>query len=149
VQAPVEIRYAGVLVGRAQTIRRADDGSGRIFLATPDPLPVGTVIELVSEDSTIPGRVVKVTESADAAASGMDVRLIGAEALSGDDPSEHAAVAEVVAPEATGGIPEPIGVGDSMANGTMEYSTGVDASGGVDGAGDTNGAGKRKRKRKR
>jgi hypothetical protein len=75
-EAPVEIRYAGVVIGRAQDAPTAD-GDSSFFLAVREPMPVGSVLHLRSGDRETPARVVRTVESADPAACGMRVRLIG------------------------------------------------------------------------
>jgi hypothetical protein len=71
--APVEIRYAGVVVGSATEILRAAGNESGMFLVTADPLPVGTVVKL--GDGSF-GRVEKVVESTDPRGAGMYVRTV-------------------------------------------------------------------------
>jgi hypothetical protein len=92
-EAPVEIRYAGVIVGRAQEVRSAEGEDLSFFIPIRDPMPVGTLLRLRSGDKETPARVVHAIESTDATACGMQVRLIGE--------------AEVVAPEFIP-APEPV-----------------------------------------
>jgi hypothetical protein len=75
-ESPVEIRYAGVVIGRAQEIR-GGEGDSSFFLAVRDPMPVGSVVHLRTGDRETPARVIHTVESADAAAAGIQVRLIG------------------------------------------------------------------------
>ncbi len=75
-EAPVEIRYAGVVIGRAQDVRPAD-GDSSFFLAVRESMPVGSVLHLRSADRETSARVVRTVESQDPAACGMQVRLIG------------------------------------------------------------------------
>jgi hypothetical protein len=75
-ESPVEIRYAGVVIGRAQEIR-GGDGDSSFFLVVREPMPVGSVVHLRTGDRETPARVVHAVESADAAAAGIQVRLIG------------------------------------------------------------------------
>jgi hypothetical protein len=75
-ESPVEIRYAGVVIGRAQEIR-GSDGDSSFFLVVRDPMPVGSVVHLRTGDRETPARVIHTVESADAAAAGIQVRLIG------------------------------------------------------------------------
>jgi hypothetical protein len=76
-EAPVEIRYAGVVIGRAQEVRGADGDSPSFFLVVREPMPVGSVLHLRAGDRETPARVVRTVESPDATACGMQVRLIG------------------------------------------------------------------------
>lgn len=76
-EAPIEISYAGVVVGRAQEVRSTDRDAEAFFLSLREPMPVGTVVGLRSGGQETPARVVRTVEAADAAGSGMQVRLIG------------------------------------------------------------------------
>jgi hypothetical protein len=83
-QAPLEIRYAGVVIGRAPEMRDAE-GDSTFFLPGKDPMPVGTVVRLRSGERETPARVLRALESADPSLAGMKVRLIGeAEEVSPD-----------------------------------------------------------------
>jgi hypothetical protein len=83
-QAPLEIRYAGVIIGRAPELRDAE-GDSTFFLPGKDPMPVGTVVRLRSGERETPARVLRALESADPSIAGMKVRLIGeAEEVSPD-----------------------------------------------------------------
>jgi hypothetical protein len=76
-EAPLEIRYAGVVIGRAQEVRSADGDDLSFFIPVRDPMPVGTVLRLRSGDQETPVRVVRAVEAADAAVCGMQVKNIG------------------------------------------------------------------------
>jgi hypothetical protein len=71
-QAPVEIRYAGVVVASAQDVRELDGGA--LFLPVRDPLPVGTLVLLRSGSDDLAFRVCHVIESPDPAVSGIQVQ---------------------------------------------------------------------------
>lgn len=71
-QAPVEIRYAGVVVASAQDVRELSDGA--LFLSVRDPLPVGTLVSLRSGADDSLFRVCHVIESSDQTASGMQIQ---------------------------------------------------------------------------
>jgi hypothetical protein len=77
-QAPLEIRYAGVIIGRAQEVRTAE-GEAMFFLPGKEPMPVGTLLHLRSGKGEAPARVVRAVESPDPAICGMQVRLVGEE----------------------------------------------------------------------
>lgn len=79
-QAPLEIRYAGVVIGRAQEVRAAE-GDTMYFLPGKEPMPVGTLLRLRSGRGEAPARVVRAVESPDPAACGMEVRLVGEEEI--------------------------------------------------------------------
>ncbi len=74
----IEIRYAGVVVGRASALRELDgEGLGDVlFLAIPEPLPVGTPVVLGIEERAVAAQVQSVLESPDPARSGMRVRFL-------------------------------------------------------------------------
>lgn len=76
-ESPVEIRYAGVVIGRAQEVRRNEGDSSTFFVAVREPMPVGSVVHLRTGDRETSARVVHTVESGDAATSGFRVRLIG------------------------------------------------------------------------
>jgi hypothetical protein len=76
-EAPLEIRYAGVIIGRAQEVRIAEGDDLSFFIPVRDPMPVGTVLHMRSGDHETPVRVVRAVESTDAATCGMRVRTIG------------------------------------------------------------------------
>jgi hypothetical protein len=76
-ESPVEIRYAGVVIGRAQEVRSPEGDPSAFFLVVREPMPVGSVLHLRSGDRETPARVVHTVESSDPAACGVQVRLIG------------------------------------------------------------------------
>lgn len=73
-ETPVEIRYAGVVVARANEVRRMTVGGVDMFLAMPEPLPAGTVVSLNNDTQA---RIEKVIESVDPSVAGVYVRLLG------------------------------------------------------------------------
>ena len=76
-EAPLEIRYAGVVIGRAQEVRSAEADGPSFFIPVRDPMPVGTVLRMRSGDQETPVRVVRAVEAADVTVCGMQVRTIG------------------------------------------------------------------------
>jgi hypothetical protein len=109
VQAPVEIRYEGAVLAKAVAPSGSLEEGGTLFLPLPDPMPVGTRLELWSDHETTLVRVVKVTESPDSAAAGVSVRHINiAEPVEIFDPEPsvpHAAAPTPVAASATAPAP--------------------------------------------
>jgi hypothetical protein len=95
----VEVRYAGVVVGRGAVreldVAPADSFAGSFFVGIAEPLPVGTLVTLKMGDVVREARVDDVVESAEPSAAGMRVRWGGA------------APARAEAPAAT---PEPVAV---------------------------------------
>jgi hypothetical protein len=75
-EAPVEICYLGVVIGRTQEQPLAADGGTSFFLAVREPMPVGSVVRLRSTAGETLARVVHAVEASDPALSGMQVRLI-------------------------------------------------------------------------
>ena len=75
---PVEIRYEGTVVGKASPISGSIADGGTMFLATLDPLPVGTKLEIAGGGDTAQVRVVRVSEGLSNQAAGMIVRAVGA-----------------------------------------------------------------------
>jgi hypothetical protein len=94
VQAPVEIRYEGTVLAKAVSPSGSLEEGGTLFLPLPDPMPVGTRLELKSDREITLVRVVKVIESADAAVAGISVRPFGhAEPVEVFDPEPSAPLA--------------------------------------------------------
>jgi hypothetical protein len=104
-EAPLEIRYAGVIIGRAQEVRSAEGDALSFFIPVRDPMPVGTVLHMRSGDHETPVRVIRAVEAPDAAACGMRVRTIGeAEEVALEFIPPPAVVAEKIKP----GTPTPV-----------------------------------------
>lgn len=72
----IEVRYAGVVVGRSTKVR--DWGASGAFIGFAEPLPAGTSLVLRGDGIDQPARVVEVIESADPAVAGMQVTFAGA-----------------------------------------------------------------------
>jgi pyruvate dehydrogenase E2 component (dihydrolipoyllysine-residue acetyltransferase) len=73
VDTSVEVRYAGVVVGRGLVLR--DQGAEGTFVGIPEPLPVGTLVTLKIGDEVRQARVDEVVESAEPNAVGMRVHF--------------------------------------------------------------------------
>ena len=73
-ETATEVRYAGVVVGRAAPLRDTD-GAG-VFVLCAEPMPVGTPVSLKIEEAERAARVTEVVESADANLAGMRVRFV-------------------------------------------------------------------------
>jgi fused signal recognition particle receptor len=73
----IEVRYAGVVVGRSAIVRQLDTRG--LFLGITEPLPVGTPVVLHISDRAagedVPGKVVVVSESQELAHAGMRVQF--------------------------------------------------------------------------
>lgn len=78
----IEVRYAGVVVGRSAIIRELDTRG--LFLGITEPLPVGTEVLLRIGDrpgaEEVVGKVETVSESQELARAGMRVRFADARA---------------------------------------------------------------------
>ncbi|HEV3031362.1 MAG TPA: hypothetical protein VG319_06945 [Polyangia bacterium] len=81
----VEVRYAGVVVGRGALVK--DLGPESAFVGIPEPLPVGTPVTLKIGDVVREAHVDDVVESSDATAVGMRVRWGGAAETSRSAPA--------------------------------------------------------------
>jgi hypothetical protein len=93
----IEVRYAGVIVGRTAAVRGLD-GSGA-FIGIAEPLPVGTIVTLKMSDGTKEARVAEVVESAEPNVVGMRVVFdIGARASAPRAAASVAAPAPVAEP---------------------------------------------------
>ena len=109
----IEIRYAGVLLGRATQAR--DQSPAGLFVGFSEPLPIGTAVSLKSSDGERVGKVTEVVESADPAVAGMRVQYrteAGAEPPRAAAPEPAAAAAssvvEAAAAAAAAAAPEPV-----------------------------------------
>jgi pyruvate dehydrogenase E2 component (dihydrolipoamide acetyltransferase) len=71
----VEVRYAGVVVGRGALLKEL--GPDAAFVGLPEPLPVGTLVTLKIGDAVREARVDDVVESAEPTAVGMRIRWGG------------------------------------------------------------------------
>ena len=80
-----EVRYAGVVVGRATQVR--DWTATGAFIGFTEPLPSGTSIELRGENITQAARVAEVIESADVNLAGMRVSFVASSVAPSDSPS--------------------------------------------------------------
>jgi len=92
----VEIRYAGVVVGRSTKVRDWDTGGA--FIGFAEPLPSGTSLVLRGDGVEQKASVVEVFESADPAVAGMQVKFIGAAEAARPAPKPTPAAAPVPAP---------------------------------------------------
>lgn len=99
----IEVRYAGVVVGRSEMIRDLDTRG--VFLGLAEPLPVGTAVTVRSSDrpstEDVAATVEAVFESPDAARAGMRVRFVDPNAARRfGEPAAAAADAHTEAPAA-------------------------------------------------
>jgi hypothetical protein len=104
----VEVRYAGVIVGRGALVKEL--GPEAAFVNVPEPMPVGTLLTLKLGDSVRQARVEEVVEAPDPTMVGMRVRWGGAEARAAAAPAVSAAPEAPSAdsgPAATASPPSP------------------------------------------
>jgi hypothetical protein len=92
----IEVRYAGVVVGRSTKVR--DWGDAGAFIGFAEPLPSGTSLVLKGDGVEQAARVIEVIESADPAVAGMQVKFIGAAEAVRPGPKPAAASAPVLEP---------------------------------------------------
>jgi hypothetical protein len=74
VDSATDVRYSGVVVGRALQLRDRDETGA--FVGFAEPLPVGTALRVKIDDVELAARVTDVVESADAAQVGMRIRFV-------------------------------------------------------------------------
>ncbi len=104
-----EVRYAGVVVGRATQVK--DWTATGAFIGLAEPLPSGTRIELRGDNHVQAARVEQVFESADPNAAGMHVSFLASGSAAGPSTSAAApatsapASAPVAAPPPSGAVP--------------------------------------------
>ena len=94
----VEIRYAGVVVGRSTKVRDWDTGGA--FIGFAEPLPSGTSLVLRGDGVEQKASVLEVFESADPAVAGMQVKFIGAAEAARPAPKPTPAAVPAPAPVA-------------------------------------------------
>ena len=73
-ESAVEVRYAGVGIGRSTLLR--DWSSAGAFIGFAEPMPTGTPLRIEGEGIDQAARVVEVIESADLAVAGMRVEFV-------------------------------------------------------------------------
>jgi hypothetical protein len=125
----IELRYAGVVIGKATVSGPVDEsGDKSVFVSVPDPLPVGTKVGLKIDDRTLEGRVIGVAESTDSAKCGMKVR-IGGVAAAVTSASGAANAPAQPAPAAAGTPSAPAPAMDSAPiDGAVSAEGGTDVS---------------------
>ena len=72
-ETSIELGYAGVVIGRVTVSGEIDENG--LFLPLPDPLPVGTRLNLKIDGRAADARVIAVSESAEPGKAGMKVRI--------------------------------------------------------------------------
>jgi hypothetical protein len=170
VEKTIEVRYAGVVIGRVATVGDVDAQS--VFLGISDPMPVGSTVSLKVDEQLVEGRVQQVTESTEPSRCGMRVRLADANAASLFTPDSHtaevgAASAARPAPPAAAAAPKPAApiaavelgvpvqeivaepsVAESDGTAPSDSGAGDDQGGPAQGAGGGGGGGRRRRRRR-
>jgi hypothetical protein len=166
VENSVEVRYAGVVVGRGALVKEL--GGDAIFVGIPEPLPVGTLVTLKIGDAAREARVEEVVESAEPSSAGMRVRW-GSGAAAGrtapatppreSAPAPTPRAPEPAAPQAAAPMVESgvVVAADSGPSSAIAAEAGDEGSGaipaplslaGASGDGAQPGGGKRRRKRR-
>ena len=112
----IEVRYAGVVVGRSTKVRDWDTAGA--FIGFAEPLPSGTSLVLRGDGVEQAARVVEVFESADPAVAGMQVKFIGAAEAARPAPKPAAAAAQPLPEPAH--VPEPAVATASAPTATAE-----------------------------
>jgi len=74
----IEVRYAGAVVAKSAMVRDLD--AGGFFLSINEPMPVGTVLDLIVDRAAKFGRVEQVIESPESTLAGMRIRFVDAPA---------------------------------------------------------------------
>jgi hypothetical protein len=144
----IEVRYAGVIVGRGALAR--DLGEDGAFVGIAEPLPVGTSVTLKIGDAVREGRVDEVVESADPAVVGMRVSW-GGSARATPAPSAPPAAAVETSSEPSadvGGGPPGVQPAAEVEDVSGDVSDAIPAPMSLSGGAAQNGGGKRRRKRR-
>ena len=98
----IEVRYAGVVVGRATQVK--DWSATGAFIGFTEPLPTGTAIELRGENIAQSARVDQVQESSDPDLAGMRVSFLTPSRS--PSPSSSASESPSSAPPADAALPQ-------------------------------------------
>jgi hypothetical protein len=150
----VEIRYAGVVVGRSTKVRDWDTAGA--FIGFAEPLPSGTSVVLRGDGVEQKARVVEVFESADPAVAGMQVKFIGAAEAARPAPRPAAAVPSAApapaappepAPAAAKADASPVEVSDAPSSAAAPEQ-GDGEPGQAEHGGQAGSGGKRRRRRR-
>ena len=149
VETSIELRYAGVVIGKATVSGPIDEsGESSVFVPVPDPLPVGTKVGLKIDERTLDGRVIAVAESTESSKCGMKIRIGGASSAprssggpaSGAQAAPAPAPAPAAAPAGAAGTPAapaPVMESAPIADGAVSAESGPDLSAAhADGASD-------------
>jgi hypothetical protein len=103
----VEVRYAGVGIGRSTHLR--DWSEAGAFVGFAEPMPTGTPLVLKGDGIEQPARVVQSIESADVSVAGMRVEFTGAaEAAPAQPATAEPATAQPAAPTAASAPVVPV-----------------------------------------
>jgi hypothetical protein len=167
VETSIELRYAGVVIGKATVSGPIDEsGENSLFVPVPDPLPVGTKVGLKVDDRTFEGRVIAVAESTESAKCGMKIQIGAAAAGATTSATTASGAANAAAQPAVavvaGAPSEPApAIESAPIDGTVAAEAGADVSvahgevsadgtpGTEDGGGQSGGQGGGGRKRRR
>ena len=104
----IEVRYAGVLLGRSTKVRDWDTAGA--FIGFAEPMPSGTSLVLRGDGVDQAARVVEVFESADPAVAGMQVKFIGSAEAARPAPKPAAAAVKPASAPEPARAPEPAAV---------------------------------------
>jgi hypothetical protein len=128
VENVIEVRYAGVVVGRSTKVRDWDTAGA--FIGFAEPLPSGTSLVLRGDGVDQAARVVEVFESADPAVAGMQVKFVGAAEAARPAPKPAAAAASpaTVPTSAPTRAPEPARVAAAAPTASAEPAPVAEAS---------------------
>ena len=100
-----EVRYAGVVVGRATQVK--DWTATGAFIGFAEPLPSGTRIELRGDNHVQAAQVAQVIESADPNVAGMHVSFVASAPAAGPSTSGAVAATTAAAPAPAAATPSP------------------------------------------
>ena len=141
-ETSIELGYAGVVIGRVTVSGEIDENG--LFLPLPDPLPVGTRLNLKIDGRAADARVIAVSESAEPGKAGMKVRIGPAGAAAVPAAAVSAPVGDSRAPSAEAPAePSDAHAGDGGGDGIPTADETAGNSGAVGGGG-----GRRRRRRR-
>ena len=170
-ETSIELRYAGVVIGKATVSGPIDESAeNSVFVQVPDPLPVGTKVGLKIDDRTLDGKVIAVAESTESSKCGMKIHIGGASSAKSSGGSASAATQSAPAAPApsapaagTPTAPAPV-MESAPIDGAVSAESGTDVSaaqgdgssdgvpsgdeGGVGQSGAQGGGGRKRRRRR-
>jgi len=117
----VDVRYAGVVLARGAEL--SDANREGAFLLSPEPMPVGTSLEVVIDGAAVPAKVARVVEGGERPGMELQFRTVAVTAAAGlpavaqPEPAAPAAEASATGSDAVPTATEPAPSGGNESGG--------------------------------